>query len=70
MEISDELMAISVDKEEPDKLKGISISELKQATERVQMKVDNNFNQLKSVIDEYYNDIKILINSEKVDQIK
>lgn len=52
MEISKELMAISVDKEEPDKLKGISNNELAQAKERVQLKVDRNFNQLKSVIDE------------------
>lgn len=70
MDISKDLLAISVDKEEPDKLKGISASELFQAKERVQLKVDKNFNQLKSVIDEYYNDIKILINSEKIDQIK
>lgn len=53
MEISKDLYSISVDKEEPDKLRGISSSELHKAREHVQMKVDSNLNQLKSVIDDF-----------------
>mmetsp|Transcript_108130 Transcript_108130/g.233009 ORF Transcript_108130/g.233009 Transcript_108130/m.233009 type:complete len:95 (+) Transcript_108130:2162-2446(+) len=67
MDISKELNSINLDKEDSDRLKGIGSSELYKARELVQLKVDSHLNQLKAVIDEYYNDIKSQLNSEKVD---
>jgi len=52
MKISQDLQTIRVDKGEPDKICGISASELHKAKEHVQLKIDTNLNLLRSVIDE------------------
>jgi len=58
MKISQDLQSIRVDKAEPDRLCGISASELHKAKEHVQLKIDTNLNLLRSVIDQYYNELK------------
>jgi len=52
MIISNDLQSIRVDKGEPERLCGISQSELHKAKDHVQLKIDSNLNHLRSVIDE------------------
>lgn len=69
MDISKDLCSIRVEREETDMLRGISAQDLKKAEDHINLKVDSCLNQLKSVIDELYNDIKTQLYSDKNNDI-